>query len=222
MAARHGKTFGDIGPRRFFFTRECSFHLGEYPGVAFGPASDHDRIAACFLAQGDRIGAAAHVPVPHDGDGDAALDLRDDVPVGAPAVELLGVAPVHGDGARPCVFHSAGELGGCFLPHLEPAAELHRDGMFHGAAHRRHDGCGERRVAHERRAVAFRHDLARGAAHVDVEVRERVAHRLLDPCGLLGHDGGLVPEQLHGHEVLPRSEAQQVARLLVCERKALR
>ena len=136
MASRHGKTFGNVGPRRFFLTLECGFHLGEYPRVAFGPASDHDRVAARLLAQGDRIGAAAHVPVPHDGDGDAALDLRDDVPVGAPAVELLGEAPVHSDGARPRVFHPAGELGGRLLPHLNTAAELHRDGMFHGAAHR--------------------------------------------------------------------------------------
>ena len=150
MAARHGKTFGDIGPRRFFLTRECSFHLGEYPRVALGSAPDHDCIAACLLTQGDRIGAAAHVPVSHDGDGNAAFDLRDDVPVRAPAVELLGEAPVHGDGARPRSFHPTGELGGGLLPQLEPAAELYRDGMLHGAAHRRHDGLSESGVAHER------------------------------------------------------------------------
>ena len=45
---------------------------------------------------------------------------------------------------------------------------------------------------------------------------------MLDPCGLFSHDGRLVSEQLHGDEVLSRSQAQQVARLLVREGKALR
>ena len=216
MAARERDALLHGGPVRLRLARKRSLGLGEQPRVSLGGTRDHHGVAAGALRDGHGVGAASHVAVAHDGHAHGLLHPRDSAPLGAPAVQLLGIAPVHGYGAGARVLHPPSELGGGFVALGPPSTELHRDGAAHRCAHRAHDGGGQRRILHERRAVALRHDLSGRTAHVDVEVGQRLPHLALDPRSLGGHRVGLVAEQLHGHLALPR-----MPRLLVRVGKAL-
>ena len=93
--------------------------------------------------------------------------------------------------------------------------------MLHLAAYRRHDGGGQVRIAHKRAAIAFRDDFSCGAAHVDVDVGEALAHDLLDPSGLRSHGVRLVAEQLNRDHVLALRQVEQMTRFLVGVGQAL-
>ena len=67
----------------------------------------------------------------------------------------------------------------------------------------------------QRAAVALLHDFRSRTSHIDVYIRERIAHLFFDPYGLAGHGIRLMAEQLHGHPAFVGSTVEQMARLLV-------
>ena len=220
MAPCHGDSLLHGGRARLRRTCQSRAGLGEYPGIALGGTRDHDGVATGFARDGHSIGAAFDVAVANHRHIHRLLDARDDAPIGAPAIQLLGIAAVHRDRGSSGILHADRELRSRFAPHGPTAAELHGNGMFNSPANRCHDGSGQVRVAHKRAAVAFRDNLARGATHVDVDIGKILAHDLLDPSCLGSHDIGLVAEQLHGHHVLPLRQIEQMTRFLIGIRKA--
>ena len=128
---------------------------------------------------------------------------------------------MHGDRCRTRTLHHAGEFHGDILPRRVSFAEFDRDRVLNRTRHLLDDRARHIGRGHKRAAVALLHDFAGRAAHVDVDIRQRLAHLLLDPGGLARHGIGLVAEKLHRNHALALRAIEQMPRFLVGERKRL-
>ena len=148
------------------------------------------------------VRAGKNVAVGDDGDRHGALDIADDVPVGAAGIHLHARAPVHGDSGCARLLAHLRKGHGVDVSAIPAFAEFHGHGHVHGLDDRFNDASSELGVAHERRTVAAADDLAHRAAHVDVQnIRAGVCQR--HGRGL-SHDLRLVAENLCGGRMLVR------------------
>ena len=185
----------------------------EQPRVAEAAAADHCQIGAGVAQDVRRVCAGKNVAVGDDGDRHGALDVADDVPVGAAGIHLHARAPVHGDGGRARLLAHLRKGHGVDVSAVPALAEFHGHGHIDGLDDRLDDSPGELGIAHERRTVAAADDLAHRAAHIDIQnVRTGVCQR--HGRGL-GHDLRLVAEDLHGGGVLVRRRPEQLLRFFI-------
>ena len=166
-----------------------------------------------------RLFPASHIAIANNGHLDGGLHACNHVPIGASRIELRRRAAMHRNRRSAGIFHTACEIDRDVFVCGIPLAEFDRCGMFDGGRHLAHDLGSELGRRHERRAVALLHDLASRAAHVDVDISERIAHLGFNPRGFTRHRLGLVAEQLHGNLAFVGRAIEQVARFLVRERK---
>ena len=166
-----------------------------------------------------RLFPASHIAIADNGYLDGGLHARNHVPIGASRIELRRRAAVHCNRRSAGIFHTASEIDRDVFVGSIPFAEFDRRGMLNGSRHLAHNLGSKLGRGHERRAVAFLHDFASRATHVDVDVSERIAHLGFDPCGFTRHRIGLVAKQLHGNPAFVGRTVKQVARFLVRERE---
>lgn len=165
-------------------------------------AADGDAGATGVLDHAGRVRDAPHVAVAEHGNAMHGIDhAADAVVIHAAGEALFASAAVNRDRGDADLLELAGELrsGQAIVVPTEP--HLHRDRhrhRLHDLPHEIDRASG--RVAHQGRAAAHLHDLADGAAHVDVHALGDAAFD--EPLRGTGHLRGFRTEDLHGEGTL--------------------
>ena len=168
---QHGLQAFPIGEQGWLFAPDLALDIAENPRVADGGPADHDSVHSVAFSVKDGFLGGVDVTVADNGDGHARVGLHgsDEAPVGLPAIHLGARAPVNGDGLYANVLQPLRHFHDGPARLVPAQARLDRDGQIDSLDHRSSERHHLGDVLQYGRSRALAHDLADGAAPVDVD-----------------------------------------------------
>ena len=194
-------------------------NLFKNPRISFRAAANHNAIAARLFNQ--RFGARRinHIAISDDRNRNRFFYLTDDIPVCFSGIELCPRSSMHRNRSHTAVLENLCNLHSIRRLFVKSLSNFNCHRLFHCLYHTGHNLPHQRRILHQRGALAVVDDLRHRAAHVKIQ---NVKRPLLDLCGNLRQNFRITAKKLERYRMFTRMNRHQILGIFVLIQNRLR